>query len=421
MSFPVEVLSARQPRGASERGTSRGISPRGGGTSPVSRRNLAECRTVMPAFPRAYSEVITHEQIMSQMPNRPRLESTQSWRGSPELTTRKVARHAETFRTIGPQPLPRAWSAVTWCNSNNFGSPNQNPTLLTSSSQREHSKDMKSSRSNFPQPPRAVVVCGRAKIPASTRPTGSSKGPSSPRPQRIIASPKATSSYSPPSTFSSLVGCGERKAPKAPAPINMPLSVRAQTSMSRQGQSHERPAVQEPPEYSVPSSDLEGLLRYLTGLDQKGLRITEAVYSVNTWMLYGLIPLRHHGFILYSEGSRSCGKDPYLTLDFSSRGILWDTFDVYPDVPEGTFFSKSYKIDLDPILVRDYCKATQPFSWPDNDCKHWAKGLLMMMGVSDDPCADGGIDHISRGHVGLREIITCGASQNSNRLIGCMP
>eukprot|EP00434_Breviolum_minutum_P029620 symbB.v1.2.026187.t1/scaffold2596.1/size75207/2 len=243
--------------------------------------------------------------------SRPRLESTQSWRGSPELTTRKVARHAETFRTIGPQPLPRAWSAVTWCNSNNFGSPNQNPTLLTSSSQREHSKDMKSSRGpNFPQPPRAVVVCGRAKIPASTRPTGSSKGPSSPRPQRIIASPKATSSYSPPSTFSSLVGCGapERKAPKAPAPINMPLSVRAQASMSRQGQSHERPTVQEvSPEYSVPSSDLEGLLRYLGGLDQKGLRVTEAVYSVNTWMLYGLIPLRHHGFILYSEAERGDG------------------------------------------------------------------------------------------------------------------
>ena len=33
-----------------------------------------------------------------------------------------------------------------------------------------------------------------------------------------------------------------------------------------------------------------------------------------------------------------------LRLTFSHprrRGILWDTFDVYPDVPEGTFFSKT--------------------------------------------------------------------------------
>jgi hypothetical protein len=29
------------------------------------------------------------------------------------------------------------------------------------------------------------------------------------------------------------------------------------------------------------------------------------------------------------------------------RGILWDTFDVYPDVPEGTFFSKTCRVASD--------------------------------------------------------------------------
>eukprot|EP00439_Symbiodinium_sp_Y106_P023732 s5063_g2.t3 len=55
-----------------------------------------------------------------------------------------------------------------------------------------------------------------------------------------------------------------------------------------------------------------------------------------------------------------CRLDSYLTLDFSSRGILWDTFDTYPDVPEGTFFAKTYKINLDPLALREYCKDTEP-------------------------------------------------------------
>ena len=61
------------------------------------------------------------------------------------------------------------------------------------------------------------------------------------------------------------------------------------------------------------------------------------------------------------DASQGCRLDSYLTLDFSSRpwdepsainsqlpdspcsrGILWDTFDTNPDVPEGTFFSKTW-------------------------------------------------------------------------------
>lgn len=417
-AFPVnEVLSARLPRHAQH--AQPGTPERAG--SPVSRRNVADRRTI-PAFPRAYSEVITHE-IIPQVSFH--FHPTRLRGHSPEL---RKARHLETrTRTVSVSPLPRAVSAVTWCNSGHFQQ--RNPTLLTSSPQRENGKEDSKSRQRqtFPQAPRAVVVQSR-KTQAASR--GQGAAPHSPRPQRIIASPRANLNQSAPSTattstFSSLVGCGAPER-KAPAPIGaQPLSVRATGHSASRGSGPsftERTPAQEAPEISYPSSDLDGLLRYLRDLDQKGLRMTEAVYSVNSWMLYGLIPLRHHGLILYSEGSRSCGKDPYLTLDFSSRGILWDTFDVYPDVPEGTFFSKTYKINMDPLVLRDYCKATQPFSWPDNDCKHWAKGVLLLMGIPDDPCADGAVDGISRrGQVGLREIITCGASHNSNRVVGCMP
>lgn len=357
---------------------------------------MADRRSI-PAFPRAYSEVITHEIIPQASFH---FHPTRRLRGhSPEVL--RKARHLETrvTRTVSVSPLPRAVSAVTWCNSGQFG--HTNPTLLTSP--QRGGEDSKS-RQTFPQAPRAVVVQSRKTQAVGSRHTGHGAAPAlnSPRPQRIIASPRANLNHSAStaatSTFSSLVGCGAPER-KAPAPIGaQPLSVRAQNSTSRaSGQSFsERTPAQEAPELSYPSSDLDGLLRYIRDLDQKGLRMTEAVYSVNSWMLYGLIPLRHHGLILYSEGSRSCGKDPYLTLDFSSRGILWDTFDVYPDVPEGTFFSKTYKINMDPLVLRDYCKATQPFSWPDNDCKHWAKGVLLLMGIPDDPCADGAVDGISR-------------------------
>ena len=35
----------------------------------------------------------------------------------------------------------------------------------------------------------------------------------------------------------------------------------------------------------------------------------------------------------------------------AARGILWDTFDVYPDVPEGTFFSKSWPCIIFVVVV----------------------------------------------------------------------
>ena len=53
---------------------------------------------------------------------------------------------------------------------------------------------------------------------------------------------------------------------------------------------------------------------------------------------------KFHGLKLHHLWLNSTRDDvthisPILTT--RCRGILWDTFDVYPDVPEGTFFSKT--------------------------------------------------------------------------------
>jgi len=195
--------------------------------------------------------------------------------------------------------------------------------------------------------------------------------------------------------------------------------------------------LEEPPEYSEPSADLDALLAYLDGLLKDGLKIKQATYCVNAWKLYGFIPLKHHGFIMYAEGkSRDVRprhtRDMYFTLDFSTRGILWDTFDTYPDVPEGTLFTKTFHINMDPMVLRDYCKATKPFAWPENDCKKWGKGLLRLMDVEEEPYVDeGALDKLTRGDVRVRDLITCGAAdktmgpmgvaRGAARLVGCMP
>lgn len=137
-------------------------------------------------------------------------------------------------------------------------------------------------------------------------------------------------------------------------------------------------------EYSEPSADRQGLLDYLDSLDRDGLRIREVSYVVNGWTLGGLLPLKHHGFILKIE------ENVYLTLDFSRRGILWDTFDCFPDLPDGTFFLKKYAVDVEPWKIRNYCEETKPFSWPNNDCAHWAKGVMRVMMIMEDPLEDRG-------------------------------
>jgi len=130
-------------------------------------------------------------------------------------------------------------------------------------------------------------------------------------------------------------------------------------------------------------SDLDGLIEYLDAMTERNVRFTEVTYVVNAWMLGGIIPLKHHGFILKTE-------DDYLTVDFTRRGIIWDTFDEFPDLPDGTMYSKTHAVKLDPAHLKFYCQTTKPFAWPGNDCSHWARGLLQIMMVREDPHGDHG-------------------------------
>jgi len=163
----------------------------------------------------------------------------------------------------------------------------------------------------------------------------------------------------------------------------------------------------EAPEYSEPSSDLGGLLEFFEGLKRRGELLTEVTYVVNGWSLAGVIPLWHHGFIVRTQESG------YLTLDFSRRGILWDTFETYPDLPDSTIFSKKYKVGVDPAALKKYCEDTRPFSWPGNDCAHWAKGVMAVMRIPDDPLDNRGC---FRKHT-TADCLACPGSPSS--FVGC--
>lgn len=127
------------------------------------------------------------------------------------------------------------------------------------------------------------------------------------------------------------------------------------------------------------STDLNGLLQYLEDMRERHSRFLEVTYVVNCWLLGGVIPLKHHGFILRRE------DDSYLTLDFTRRGILWETFSEFPGLPDGTMYAQTHPCSVDPAQVKFYCHTTKPFSWPGNDCSHWARGLLQIMMVLEDP------------------------------------
>lgn len=135
-------------------------------------------------------------------------------------------------------------------------------------------------------------------------------------------------------------------------------------------------------EYSQPSDDLKGLLAHLDSMAKQGSRMVEVTYIVNAWTLGGIIPLQHHGFVIEFEGFG------WLTLDFTRRGILWDTFEEYPDNPEGTVLAKRHRINADVNILRKYCAETKPFFWPGNDCSQWSQGLLRTLRIRDDASSD---------------------------------
>merc|ERR1719480_357997 len=88
------------------------------------------------------------------------------------------------------------------------------------------------------------------------------------------------------------------------------------------------------------STDLKGLVAYLSCLQQSQVRILEGVHVVNDWMLAGMIPLKHHGFMFRTSENR------FLTLDFGREGITWAVCTVPPEVPDGTCLVKRYRINV---------------------------------------------------------------------------
>merc|ERR1711998_525536 len=114
---------------------------------------------------------------------------------------------------------------------------------------------------------------------------------------------------------------------------------------------------------------------FLDGCSQQRATITEVVYCANTFNIGGVIELQHHGLVL-----AVCGQG-YLTLDFGRHGLTWMLCDVFPGSPEGTFLVKSFEVQADPAVVRDYCATTKPFLWVGNNCESWSKGLLKQMGI----------------------------------------
>lgn len=160
-------------------------------------------------------------------------------------------------------------------------------------------------------------------------------------------------------------------------------------------------------DWSEPREDLPGLLEHLQEMTDQGTRFSEVTYIVNTWSLGGVIPLWHHGFVVRGDDGN------FLTLDFSRRGILWDTFDTYPDLPENTVFVKKYAIDTDPATMKCYCEETKPFSWHSNDCQHWARGVMRVMCITEDPLEDRGafrkIESPAFAPVCFGEALCCGS------------
>lgn len=124
-----------------------------------------------------------------------------------------------------------------------------------------------------------------------------------------------------------------------------------------------------------PSTDLNALLDLLTKLKRDRVRLTEVTYIINRWGIGPILFMKHHGFVIKCEGLG------FLGLDFGRKGIMWDTYDEFPDLPDHVCFAKKYKIDTDPLKLKSYCEATKPFDWLQHDCAAWAAGLLKVMHV----------------------------------------
>jgi hypothetical protein len=131
-------------------------------------------------------------------------------------------------------------------------------------------------------------------------------------------------------------------------------------------------------------TDLDGLVQYLTQLRMDNSRLVEITYAINAWSLGGFIPMSHHGFAFATS------KGEFFTLDFGRKGIVWDIYDELPEMPDNTYYTKVYKVDMDTRAIQRYCQETPPFNFPFYDCETWAKGLLAALGLDKVPDASPG-------------------------------
>lgn len=123
--------------------------------------------------------------------------------------------------------------------------------------------------------------------------------------------------------------------------------------------------------------DLEGLFEFFDELESEHIKLVETTYIVNKWAWGGIIPFTHHGFCFRTS------RGDYFSLDFSRKGIVWDTYgDEPPEMPDGTVYTEVFRISVEPAPIRRYCEETRPFQWMKNDCDTWSQGLLTVMGVS---------------------------------------
>lgn len=149
-------------------------------------------------------------------------------------------------------------------------------------------------------------------------------------------------------------------------------------------------------------TDLGGLVTYLEKLRHKGVRLEEATLVGNTWHYLGVIPFEHYGFILPT----SLGE--YLSLDFSRKGIVWEIFDDYPDMPDGTFLVQRFSVNASRPweTIAQYCKQTKPFSFMFNDCKTWCSGFQKALSME---LVQSQLKHESQGARSQNHIFDTGA------------
>jgi len=146
-------------------------------------------------------------------------------------------------------------------------------------------------------------------------------------------------------------------------------------------------------------TDQTGLLEFLDALKQDGASFTELIYVINHWSLKGIIPLKHHGFIMTDSNGA------YLSLDFGMRGLVWMRTSECPLFPEETFFARKYAVSLNPSSVAEHCEETRAFAFITNDCKTFCVGFMTENDIDVDAGEDLPVEPLPAGN--NRSCVAC--------------